>query len=152
QYLFGGTAADSGVELSCTVEPTQFHPKENADLAYGVPPKGKAVNLGTEPSKEQLDPKGAVTIACPESKAAFTQTSKLVATAQVPEAGSGRVTVKSTTVTLHPEKFYLGLKTKAQRAKSGETFQVEGMVVDWQGKLLVSMVNNLEVELVHLDA
>jgi hypothetical protein len=153
QYLFGGSAADSGVELSCSVEPAAFTPKENADLTYGVPAKGKAVNLG-EPTKDQLDPKGTIEIACPEpeSKTAFTQTSKVVATASVLEAGSGRATVKTTSAMLHPEKFYLGLKTKTQKAKTGETFQVEGLVVDWQGKLLSSMVNNLEVELVHLDA
>ena len=153
QYLFGGSAADSGVELTCTVEPVMFAPKENSDLTYGVPPKGKPVSLGAA-SKDQLDPKGTITIACPDqdSKTPFTQTSKVSAMASVLEAGSGRATVKTTTATLHPEKFYLGLKSKANHAKAGETFSVEGMVVDWNGKPLTSAVKNVQIELVHLEA
>ena len=42
QYLFGGNAMDSGVELTCNVEPTSFAPAENGDLTYGVEPKGAA--------------------------------------------------------------------------------------------------------------
>ena len=150
QYLFGGTAADSGVELTCAAEPTRFSPPENADLTYGVEPKGKAVNLG-EATKDQLDPNGALSILCP-GDTTFTQTSQITATASVLEAGSGRATVKSTTLTLHPEKFYLGLKTKTKQARAGETFTVEGTVVDWNGKVLASMVNNVEVELDHMEA
>ena len=46
RYLFGGSAVDSGVELTCAVEPTRFQPEDNGDLTYGVAPKGKAVSLG----------------------------------------------------------------------------------------------------------
>lgn len=153
RYLFGGSAVDSGVELSCTVEPDRFSPAQNADLTYGVEPKGKAVSLG-EASRGQLDFDGKLTIACPEADGAtpFTQTGTLTATASVLEAGSGRATVKSTTVTLHPEKYYLGLKTTASRAQEGETFQVEGTVVDWTGKPLSAAIKQVQVELVHLEA
>ncbi len=152
RYLFGGSAIDSGVELSCSVEPTHFVPEQNADLTYGVEPKGKAVSLG-EPEKGQLDPAGRLTIACPEpdENTTFTQTGELTATASVLEAGSGRATVKTATVTLHPEKFYLGVKTKVSRASAGETFQVEGMVVDWTGKLAPAAVKQLQIEMVHLE-
>ncbi|MEO6774066.1 MAG: MG2 domain-containing protein [Kofleriaceae bacterium] len=152
QYLFGGTAADSGVELACSAEPARFVPAQNADLTYGVVPKGKAVNLG-EPTKAQLGPTGTATIECPgEDKTTFTQTSQITATASVLEAGSGRATVRSTTVTVHPEKFYLGLKTKAQQARSGETFTVEGLVVDWSGKLVTNAIHGVDIELVHLES
>ncbi|HEY0252062.1 MAG TPA: MG2 domain-containing protein, partial [Kofleriaceae bacterium] len=153
QYLFGGTAADSGIELGCAAEPSRFSPEQNGDLTYGVEPKGKQVTLG-EPTKDQLDPAGKIAIECPSDpgKTAFTQTSEITATASVLEAGSGRATVKSTTVQVHPEKFYIGLKTKATTARSGEPFTVEGKIVDWQGKQVVTGVDKLDLELVHLEA
>lgn len=153
RYLFGGSALDSGVELSCTIEPARFAPEHNDDLTYGVEPKGKPVSLGT-PARGQLDPAGRLTIACPEpdEDTTFKQTGELTATASVLESGSGRATVKTATVMLHPEKYYLGLRTKAVRAVSGETFTVEGMVVDWTGKLAPAAVKQVQVELVHLDA
>ena len=64
QYLFGGSAVDSGVELTCTIEPDRFSPAENADLTYGIEPKGKSVTLGE--ARDQLDPAGKLTLACPE--------------------------------------------------------------------------------------
>ncbi|HEY5926191.1 MAG TPA: MG2 domain-containing protein [Kofleriaceae bacterium] len=153
RYLFGGSAVDSGVELTCSIEPTSFAPVQNADLTYGVAPKGKAVSLG-EPERGQLDPAGRLAITCPEPEedTTFTQTGELTATASVLEAGSGRATVKTATVTLHPEKYYLGVRTKAVRAKGGETFQVEGMVVDWAGKPLTASIKQVQIELVQLQA
>lgn len=153
QYLFGGSAVDSGVELTCSIEPDRFAPEENGDLTYGVAPKGKAVSLG-EPSKDQLDPNGKVTIACPDPATAtpFTETAKLTARASVLEAGSGRATVKSASAILHPEKFYLGVRTKSARAVSGETFTVEGTVVDWAGKLAPQAVSQVHIQFAHLEA
>jgi uncharacterized protein YfaS (alpha-2-macroglobulin family) len=150
-YLFGGNAMDSGVELTCTIEPERFSPSENADLTYGVAPKGKPVNLGE--GRDQLDPAGHVTIPCPDANATtFTQTGTLTASAAVLEAGSGRATVKEASMTLHPEKFYIGAKTKATSAQSGQQFTVEGMVVDWTGKLNGAAIKNIDVELLHLEA
>ncbi len=152
QYLFGGSAVESGVDLSCSVEPTRFEPKENSDLTYGVEPKGKAVSLGE--GRGQIEPDGKVVVACPElaQGTAFAQTGLLTATASVLEAGSGRATVKTATATLHPEKYYLGVRTKAQRAAAGETFTVEGTVVDWNGKLAPNATKEIQVEMVHLEA
>ncbi|HEY1553761.1 MAG TPA: MG2 domain-containing protein [Kofleriaceae bacterium] len=152
KYLFGGNALDSGVELNCSIAPARFTPKENADLVYGIEPTGKPVALAE--SRDQLDIKGQAEVECGDGKAGtgFTQTGKLTATAAVLEAGSGRATVKSTTVMLHPEKFYLGLKTKATKVTPGETFSVDGKVVDWTGKLAPSAIEHVQVELVHLEA
>lgn len=149
-YLFGGTAMDSGVELLCTVEPETFDPSENGDLTYGLPPKGKAVPLGE--ARGQLDMKGQLAIACPTGNetTAFKQTMSVTARASVLEAGSGRATVKSATATLHPEKFYIGLRTKTPVVASGKTFTVEGMLVDWEGKPLVQ-AGKLDIELEHLE-
>jgi uncharacterized protein YfaS (alpha-2-macroglobulin family) len=151
-YLFGGSAMDSGVELTCAVEPKRFDPDENGDLTYGVPPKGKPVSLGE--SRDQLDPAGKVTVACPEmiSATPFTQTGELTATAAVLEAGSGRATVATASAMLHPEKFYVGVKTRVTKAVSGQRFTVEGAVVDWNGKLAPQATGQVHVELAHLEA
>ncbi len=150
-YLFGGTAMDSGVELLCTVEPEQFSPDENGDLTYGMPPKGKPVPLGE--TRGQLDIKGQLAIACPSGNetTAFTQTMSVTARASVLEAGSGRATVKSAQATLHPEKFYIGVKTKTPVVASGKPFTVEGMLVDWEGKPVSVGASKLDIELEHLE-
>ncbi|HEX3482074.1 MAG TPA: MG2 domain-containing protein, partial [Kofleriaceae bacterium] len=152
QYLFGGTAVDSGVELDCSIAPAAFQPEDNGDLTYGVPARGKPVHL--DQTKGQLDPRGHVAIGCaePASATPFTGTAKLTAQASVLEAGSGRATVKTATVMLHPEKFYLGLRSKVSRAAAGETFTVEGAVVDWTGKLAPAAAGQIHVELAHLEA
>jgi hypothetical protein len=152
QYLFGGSAMDAGVQLTCAVEPARFEPEENADLVYGVEPKGRSVTLGE--TADQLDPSGKVTIACPEAPAGatFTQTAELTATAAVLEAGSGRATVRTATATLHPEAFYIGLRTKAGRAAAGEAFTVEGLLVDWAGRPAPQAAGKVQIELVHLEA
>lgn len=152
QYLFGGSALDSGVELTCWVAPARFEPDENGELTYGVEPKGKGVSLGA--SRAQLDPRGQIAIACPDAATAtpFTQTGRLTATAAVLEAGSGRATVRTATALVHPERYYLGLKSRASRAVAGEALTVEGMVVDWTGKLAPQAASQIEVELAHLEA
>jgi uncharacterized repeat protein (TIGR01451 family) len=152
QYLFGGSAVDSGVELTCTVVPARFEPEDNGELTYGVEAKGKAVQLGE--ARGQLDPSGKLAIACPtpDGGTTFTSTSKLVAQAAVLEAGSGRASVATTTAMLHPEKFYLGVRGKVARVESGQTFTVEGAVVDWKGKLAPAATPQIHVELLHLEA
>ena len=150
QYLFGGSAADSTVKLSCSAEPVQFAPKSNTDFSYGVRPRGKPVNFG-EPSEDQLDAKGTVAIACPVPTTPLAGTATVTATAAVLEAGSGRATVQSSVVTVHPEKFYIGLKTTAVMAEAGTRFGVDGIVVDWQGKP-VAGARAIDLQLVHLEA
>ena len=149
-YLFGGTAMDSGVELLCTVSPEQFTPEDNSDLTFGIPPRGKPVSLGE--ARGQLDMKGQLSIACPSGNetTAFTQTMAVTARASVLEAGSGRATVKTATATVHPEKFYIGLKTKIPTVASGKPFTVEGMLVDWQGKPVLQN-GKVDVQLEHLE-
>ncbi|HWU85951.1 MAG TPA: alpha-2-macroglobulin family protein, partial [Kofleriaceae bacterium] len=84
--------------------------------------------------------------------ATFTQTARLTATAAVLEAGSGRATVRTATTTLHPERFYIGLRSKATRAAAGEAFTVEGLLVDWAGRPAPQAAGKVEIELLHLEA
>jgi hypothetical protein len=152
RYLFGGSAVDSGVELTCQVAPEPFAPAHNADLSYGVPPRGKPVVLGE--SRGQLDPDGRLDIACPDPATGtpFVGTARITATAAVLEAGSGRATVATGSAMLHPEKFYLGLRTKTARAATGQPIAIEGMVVDWTGSPVPQAVSQIHVELAHLEA
>src|SRR5262249_38081230 len=73
-------------------------------------------------------------------------------TAAVLEAGSGRATVRTATAMLHPEAFYIGLRSKAVRATSGEAFTVEGMLVDWAGRPAPQAAGKVQIELLHLEA
>jgi len=152
QYLFGGSAAGSGVEMTCDIQPATFAPPDHGEFTYGVPPKGKPVSLGEQ--RTQLDPSGAATLACPDPAAgtSFTGTARVTAATAVLEAGSGRATTAYAATTLHPERYYLGLRTRTTRAVAGATFTVEGAVVDWTGKLAPAAIGEVHVALAHLEA
>ena len=68
------------------------------------------------------------------------------------EAGSGRATSQTAVATVHPERFYLGIKADAERVASGRAFTVTGLVVDWTGKPLPAAVKEVTVETLHLEA
>jgi uncharacterized protein YfaS (alpha-2-macroglobulin family) len=152
QYLFGGSAAGSSADVTCTVEPARFEPKQNSELTYGVEPKGKAIPLGD--TKGELDEAGTATVTCPDldSASGFKQTGTLTAQVAVLEAGSGRSTQKAARTTIHPEKFYLGVKANTQRAASGKTFTVSGLVVDWGGAPAPGAAKQVDVELLHYES
>src|SRR5439155_8070674 len=79
-------------------------------------------------------------------------TARPTATAAGLEAGSGRATVATASTVVHPEKFYLGVKSRVTKAVAGKTFTVEGAVVDWAGKLAPAATGVVHVELSHLEA
>ncbi len=150
RYLFGGSASDSGVQLECKLNPTQFEPKDNNDYTYGVAPRGKRVDM-TE-ARDQLDLQGNVSIACGDAPTRIKATAQLEATVSVLEAGSGRATIGHASVLVHPEKFYIGMRTKAQHATTGEAFTVEGRIVDWTGKVLPKSVTKLDLKFLHYES
>src|SRR5262249_47909084 len=82
----------------------------------------------------------------------FKQTGNLSAAVAVLEAGSGRSTQKIARATVHPEKFYLGLKANTQKAHGGKTFTVSGQVVDWNGAPVADAVKEVNVELIHMES
>lgn len=156
KYLFGGSAEGSSVELTCRLEPTTFKPKENGNFSYGVwrdqGEKVKTVTLGQ--STGELDDKGHAEIECPplESGAGFLGAARLVADAAVFEAGSGRSTNGVAIAPVHPEAFYLGLATGGQKAEKGKPIKVEGVVVDWDGKLVANGPKTVDVEIYRLES
>lgn len=149
RYLFGGSAADSGVELACKLSASRFAPKEDDGYTYGVEPRGKRIDMAL--ARDQLDPQGNTTIACGDAPSAPRTTAELDATISVLEAGSGRATVAHASLTVHPEKYYIGLKTKAQHANPGEAFTVEGRIVDWNGKVVTNGPKKLNLQFLHYE-
>ena len=151
RYLFGGSAADSGVQLECQLHPATFEPKDNGDFIYGIAPRGKRIDMAE--ARDQLDLKGQVAIACGDSPTGGLRgTATAEATIHVLEAGSGRATVGHASVTVHPEKYYIGMRTKAQRATTGEAFVVEGRIVDWQGKVVPNALKKLQLQFLHYES
>ncbi|RMG21290.1 MAG: hypothetical protein D6729_01060, partial [Deltaproteobacteria bacterium] len=136
KYLFGGVPKDHRVELSCELTPLPFTPPEAADLVFGVwreEERPRSIHLGTR--TETLDDAGKVRLSCPEARSqGLTGTGRLVLAASVFEAGSGRTTVGRASITVHPERFYLGLAAPREAVAAGDELPVRGRVVDWKGK------------------
>lgn len=154
RYLFGGSAENSPVEVTCSVEPALFRPtRDNAQLSYGPRPgrrEAKPIALGA--AQGTLDAKGRASISCPPATGAFAGPARLVASAAVFEAGSGRSSVAQASAPLHPERFYVGLASGARRGEPGKPIAVKGMVVDWEGAPAPNAVREVRVELVRLEA
>ncbi|MFP2931263.1 alpha-2-macroglobulin family protein, partial [Pyxidicoccus sp. 3LG] len=157
-YLFGGSAEGSPVELTCRLVPSEFKPKENAQYAYGVwrqdGSEPRPTTLGQV--KGALDAKGQVLLRCPAqaSTGAFRGAARLTALASVFESGSGRSTVGEATAQVHPEPYYVGLQANTRKVKAGKPFTVQGVVVDWEGKLVTSggkAPKSVAVEYVRLE-
>jgi len=155
RYLFGGVPAKHKVELTCELEPAAFKPKENAQLTYGPwsatgkPRRG--VTLGQRTG--ELDEQGQAALSCPRGsspRARLEGPAKMVASAAVFEAGSGRTTVGKASLLVHPEKFYVGVTSSVTKGKPGEPIPVTGAVVDWNGTPITT-VQKVTLELVRFD-
>ncbi|MBT3220565.1 MAG: hypothetical protein HN348_15880, partial [Proteobacteria bacterium] len=156
RYLFGGSAEGSMVQLNCGLEPSLFKPKNNRQLHYGMRTIGyektqRAISLGDV--SDELNAQGQARLFCPDLDEAgtFMGAGQLVAQAAVFEAGSGRTTVNETRVPVHPEKYYLGLEAGADQVEANAPFEVNGLVVDWEGNA-VKTVKQVDVELYRLDS
>lgn len=138
RYLFGGSAADHQVELSCRLEPVRFRPTgEGSGYTFGEPLTGHAarpVELGRVTGR--LGEDGSGELACPElgRASAVHGAARLVADVAVFEAGSGRTSKATATATVHGAPYHLGLRTGVEKVEAGQAFTVEGVVVDWAGE------------------
>ena len=153
RYLFGGSAEGSRVELTCNLSPSSFSPTNNKQYNYSrwfIQPL-RSVRLGQITA--ELGKDGSADLACPPlaNKNALNSTYKLSAKAAVFEAGSGRSTQNKTSATIHPAKVYLGLLSNVQKVKSGDTFDVEGIVVDWDGNIQKDYSGKVKVGLHKLE-
>ena len=155
RYLFGGVPAGAGVELQCELAATSFTPRQNANFVYGVwrdpeEEPEKPMLLGS--ATGELDGEGRARLACPSSAqgGTFRGPAQVVGRASVLEAGSGRTTVGESRVPLHPARFYVGLSSGASKVEAGEDLTVQGVTVDWDGRL-VGHVPQVELELLRLE-
>ncbi|MFP2908241.1 alpha-2-macroglobulin family protein [Pyxidicoccus sp. 3LFB2] len=155
-YLFGGSAEGSPVEVTCRLVPSEFKPKENAQYAYGVwrqdGAEPRPVTLGQV--KGTLDAKGQALLRCPAQAAMgnLRSSARLTALASVFESGSGRSSVGDASTPVHPEAYYVGLQATTGKVKAGKPFTVNGVVVDWDGKLLTAKApKTVDVEYLRLE-
>lgn len=137
-WLFGGAAVGSNVELTCQIETGMFAPKGAGGFHFGPvvvdgEPTPRPITLGM--AESSLDSVGHAQILCPTSAGAggLSGPGTLVARAAVFEGDSGRTTVQEARIQVHPDRTYVGLKTPGS-ADLGRPFKVEGVIVDWQGK------------------
>ena len=134
KYLFGGSAEGSRYEMKCSLAPFSFKPEEAKQWTFGVRNPGRAVDLGTVSGKLGEEGKGSLQCKRPKMDSGFFSAARLVANVDVFEAGSGRTTTTSTSVPVHPEKYYVGLDAGVSKVEGGKSFTVSGIVVDWLGK------------------
>lgn len=151
EYLFGGSAEGSTVELTCRIVPTEFEPEENAEYHYGLASdEPKAQDLPAVEAEIAAD--GTAHLSCPAlaETAKYERAAELEATAAVFEAGSGRTTTAMAKANLHPAPYYIGLKSGTEKAAKGKNVKVEGIVVDWAGKPYKGL-NSIDVEFIRLE-
>ncbi len=153
RYLFGAMAGGEKVELSCTLHEDVFRPGKNREYSYSVHHKDfvKPVAIGS--LSGELDERGSAKFDCPavENVTSFRGQGRLVAMASVFESGSGRTTVSRTSVPVHPDKFYIGLKSSAAKASPGKPIEVRGIIVDWEGGIITEE-REVEFEVYRLDS
>ena len=153
RWLFGGDAADSRVELTCSAESAPFVPPQNAAYHYGPAALGdtapRPVVLGI--IEGLLGDGGVAGLSCPPaSTGGGSMAGRLVARAAVFEGDSGRSTVETATAPLHPENFYLGLRANVDTLGAGEQATIDGVVVDWDGAV-TNTARELTVEIFRLE-
>ncbi len=153
-WLFGGAAAGSRVELGCQIAPGAFTAKGMTDYHFGPTvvdgeSAPRPITLGT--AEGTLDEAGHAQLTCPTAAGAsgLSGPGTLVARAAVFEGDSGRTTVSEAKVAVHPERAYVGLRGP-QKVQVGHAMTVDGVVVDWNGKP-VPGTSKVELSLLRLE-
>ncbi len=156
RWLFGGSAAGSGVELSCRLESADFKPKSAEGWHFGLAQvddtdQPRPITLGLVEGR--LDEAGVARMSCPPpaSSGAASGPLSLVADAAVFEGDSGRSTHVTARTPVHPERFYLGTRTATEKVKAGQRVSVQGLVADWEGKPSAEAPATVSVEILRLD-
>ncbi|MBK8014183.1 MAG: hypothetical protein IPK13_22890 [Deltaproteobacteria bacterium] len=153
EYLFGGSAEGSRVELSCRLESDRFRPKKNGEFAYGIWHERLpgAIPLGSV--QGALDAHGRATLECPtlSARGGFGSTARVVADVAVFEGGGGRSTVGKASALVHPAEFYLGVAASTDHPNPGDKIDVKGVVVDWNGEIVATAVKEVNIEFLRVE-
>jgi uncharacterized protein YfaS (alpha-2-macroglobulin family) len=155
-YLFGGSAAGSPYEVNCFLSPFAFSPKKNKSYSYSIfnptdlPPQG--LKIGAVAGELDREGKGKAECKIDDLDEKTPQSSLIEALVSVFESGGGRSTVKKTSAKMHPEKFYLGLKTNLKSAERNDKIITEGIIADWEGeKLPISIDVQIDLKKVETE-
>ncbi|MCB9655853.1 MAG: hypothetical protein H6729_17135 [Deltaproteobacteria bacterium] len=153
EYLFGGSAEGSRVEMSCRLESDRFRPKKNGEFAYGVWHEHAPAAIPLGSVNGVLDARGLATLECPtlSARGGFGSTARVVADVSVFESGGGRSTVGRASALVHPAQFYLGVAASTDHPNPGDRVQVKGVVVDWNGELSPASVKEVKVEFLRVE-
>ncbi|QDG51059.1 hypothetical protein FIV42_10030 [Persicimonas caeni] len=151
RYLFGASAKGSNVELRCRLEPKTFQPAGFEGYKFGPAAfedaDHRAVDLGK--AVGTIGDDDIATLDCPEVDVAGSTGGRIVATASVFEAGSGRTTDEQASAWFHPTHYYIGLKADVQKVEDGKPVTINGVVVTPDGKPYKE-ADEVELEIVNL--
>ncbi len=155
RWLFGSPAAGSKLELSCELARSSFEPARNNDYRYGPVGMGDDAHWSPELARHSatLDPNGQADLRCPAaaSLGALPGPARLNIRAAVFEGASGRSSRGRASVEVHPERFYIGLKTRNSTVQAGQPVRVEGLLTDWQGEALAEAEEQVQVSILRLE-
>ena len=129
--------------------------KENAKFGYGLWSEDGVVagEMSLGAASGEIGPDGSVTLSCPslESSSPLDGVAEMVAHVEVLEAGSGRSSRAVARAQLFPEAHLVGLASGTRRFEVGKAIEVQGVVVDWDGRT-TDAVSTVDVELFLMEA
>jgi alpha-2-macroglobulin len=147
-YLFGASADGSIVDATCRIAPTSFTPKAEHER-YSFGRWSEEVELASMTLGEvtaRVNEMGKAEISCPIAQGTtFDVPATVTTSVSVLEAGSGRATRAAGSTTLHPERFYIGLRAPEGQADITHDTVIAGVLLDWKGEL-VRDVPEVELE------
>ncbi|MFO8056607.1 MAG: MG2 domain-containing protein [bacterium] len=153
RYLFGADAKGARTEARCILEESELSFADHPGYTFDVwrPEPLKPVHL--DALEKKLDEKGTASITCPPAGSVMSVKgpAKVKAMVSVFESGSGRTTMETGSMKVHPARYYFGLKSSADSVRDGQKVEVKGIVVDWEGEP-VKEIDGLTVELVELES
>ncbi|MCB9777435.1 MAG: hypothetical protein H6742_02600 [Alphaproteobacteria bacterium] len=158
RWLFGGSAGDSRVEVTCQLRPGSFQPDGGTGQgrwSYGLTWLDRSRTATTDVAviEEHLDAEGRLTVTCPaaDKSGSVLGSAEMVARVAVFEGDSGRTTKEQAAVPVHPARHYLGLSTSRDEVSDGDVVEVKGKVVDWEGATVSGAVDSVQLRLYRME-
>ncbi len=154
-WLFGSPAAGARTELSCRLVPARFSATTAPSLHFGSAELPGSSSWSREPTRSRgaLDDAGRSAASCPPAEATgpLPGPATLYARAEVFEGATGRSSKGRARITVHPERFHIGLQAHSEAARPGQPVQVEGLVVGWDGQADPDATDRVSVEIQRLE-
>ncbi len=154
RYLFGASAEGSEVQLECRMEPEIYKPDSLAAYHVGPAPyqdrdeERQSTQFGT--ASATIDAEDRAKLGCDTEGVISQSSARVRGDVSVLEAGSGRSTDEQASGWVHPEPYTIGLKSDREEVEQGETFTVEGRLVDLDGEPS-SEVDQVAIDVVGLE-